>query len=214
MTSPHISPTSCCGRKSAAICGVCSRRVTRRLRRRCRLGKQDGRSPPIGGYDHGLFPCGVAQRTVKYDSAAPRGPAGAPSVVRCVRHGFGFEAPRRRRCPSIAEERQRRIRAHAAVKPAMEERGGRSRALPAYGHSLPRVGHKPRSGAVTLRADGGRGRSLRCSSSTMLGHRLPPRALISTHETHRRTALRDPGRASWSQTPHLTTAFRPRDESW
>ena len=56
--------------------------------------------------------------------------------------------------------------------PPMEAKGGRSRPLPAYGHSLPRVGHKPRSGAVTLRADGGRGRSLRCSSSTMLGHRL------------------------------------------
>jgi hypothetical protein len=85
-----------------------------------------------------------------------RGSARAPRVVRCVRHGSGFEAPRRRRCPTIAEERQRRRRGHAAA---------------------------------TLRADGGRGRSLRCSSLTMLGHRLPPRALISTHETHRRTAL-------------------------
>ena len=89
----------------------------------------------------------------------PRGPAGSPSVVRCVRHGSGFEAPRRRRCPSIAEERERRRRGHAAA---------------------------------TLRADGGRGRSLRCSSSMMLGHRLPPRALISARETHRRTALGDP----------------------
>jgi hypothetical protein len=26
--------------------------------------------PPIGGNDHGLFSCGVARRTVKYDSAA------------------------------------------------------------------------------------------------------------------------------------------------
>jgi len=34
-------------------------------------------------------------------------------------------------------------------------------------------------GVATLWADGGRGRSLRCSSSTMLGHRLPPRALTS-----------------------------------
>jgi len=76
--------------------------------------------------------------------------------------------------------------------PPMEAKGGRSRQLPAYGHSLPREGHKPRSGAVTLRADGGRGRSRRCSSSTMLGHRLPPRALISAHEPHRRTALGTP----------------------
>ena len=60
---------------------------------------------------------------------------------------------------SIAEERQRRRRGHAAA---------------------------------TLWADGGRGRSLRCSSSTMLGHRLPPRALTSAREPHRRTALRTP----------------------
>ncbi len=89
----------------------------------------------------------------------PRGPAGAPSVVRCVRHGPVFEASQRRRCPSIAEERQRRRRGHGADNPAMEARGGRRRGLPAYGHSLPGPGHKPRSGAVTLRADGGRGRS-------------------------------------------------------
>ena len=57
---------------------------------------------------------------------------------------------------SIAEERQRRSRGHAAA---------------------------------TLWADGGRGRSLRCSSSTMLGHRLPPRALTSAREPHRRAAL-------------------------
>jgi len=89
----------------------------------------------------------------------PRGPAGAPSVVRCVRHGSGFQAPRRRRCPSIAEERQRRRRGHAAA---------------------------------TQRADGGRGRSLRCSSSKMLGHRLPSRASTSAREPHRRTALGAP----------------------
>jgi hypothetical protein len=76
--NPHISPTICCGRRSAAICGVCSRRVTRRLRRRCRLGKQDGRSPPIGGYDQGLFSCGVAPRTVKYESAACEARPGPP----------------------------------------------------------------------------------------------------------------------------------------
>ncbi len=86
----------------------------------------------------------------------PRGPAGAPSIVRRVRHGPGSKAPRRRRCRSIAEERQRWKRGHAAA---------------------------------TLRADGGRGRSPRCSSSMMLGHRLPPRALTSAHEPHRRTAL-------------------------
>ena len=28
--SPHISPAICCGRRSAAICGVCSRRAARR----------------------------------------------------------------------------------------------------------------------------------------------------------------------------------------
>ena len=44
-------------------------------------------------------------------------------------------------------------------------------------------------GAATLRADGGRGRSLRCLSSKMHGHRLPPRALISAREPHRRTLL-------------------------
>ena len=60
---------------------------------------------------------------------------------------------------SIAKERQRRRRGHAAA---------------------------------TLRADGDRGRSLRCSSSTMLGHRLPPRALTSARELHRRTALGAP----------------------
>jgi len=104
----------------------------------------------------------------------PRGPAGAPSVVRCVRHGSGFEAPRRRRCSSIAEERQRRRRGHAAA---------------------------------TLRADGGRGRSLRCSSSTMLGHRLPPRALISTHETHRRTALGDPAGPRRARSAYSTVRY-------
>ena len=48
--------------------------------------------------------------------------------------------------------------------------------------------------AATLRADGGRSRYLRCSSSTMHGHQLPPRALISPHEPHRRTALENPAR--------------------
>jgi hypothetical protein len=51
-----------------------------------------------------------------------------------------------------------------------------------------RQGH----GAATLRADGGRGRSHRCSSSTMLGHRLPSRASTSAREPHRRTALGAP----------------------
>ena len=60
---------------------------------------------------------------------------------------------------SIAEERQRRRRGHAAA---------------------------------TLRADRGRGRSLCCSSSTMPGHRLPPRALTSPREPHRRTTLGAP----------------------
>jgi hypothetical protein len=46
--------------------------------------------------------------------------------------------------------------------------------------------------AATLRADGGRGRFCRCSSSTMLGHRLPPRALNSAHEPRLRAALRAP----------------------
>ena len=90
---------------------------------------------------------------------ALRGPVGVPSVVRCVRHGSGFWAPRRRRCRSIAEERQQRRRGHSAA---------------------------------TLRADGDRGQSLRCSSSTMLKHRLPPCALTSAHEPHRRTALGTP----------------------
>jgi len=129
----------------------------------------------------GVFSPRGARRTASTRSAPPRGPAGPSSVVRCVRHGSVFEATRRRRCPSIAEERQRQRRGHAAA---------------------------------TLRADGGRGRSLRCSSSKMLGHRLPPRALISTHETHRRTALGDPGRASGSQTPLGTSPLRPRDEGW
>ena len=39
----------------------------------------------------------------------------APGVVRCERHGPGFEAPRRRRCQGIVEERERRRRAHAAA---------------------------------------------------------------------------------------------------
>ena len=47
-------------------------------------------------------------------------------------------------------------------------------------------------GAATLRADGGRGRSLRCLSSKMHGHRLPSRALISAREPHRRAALGTP----------------------
>jgi len=69
-------------------------------------------------------------------------------------------------------------------------------------------------GAATLRADGGRGRSLRCSSSKMLGHRLPPRALISAHEPHRRTALGAPAGPPWSKTSLGTAPRRPRHESW
>jgi len=38
--------------------------------------------------------------------------------------------------------------------PPMEAKCGRNRRQPVYGHSLPWVGPKPRSGAVTLRADG------------------------------------------------------------
>jgi len=54
---------------------------------------------------------------------------------------------------------------------------------------------------ATLRADGGRGRSLRCSSSTMLGHRFPPRALTSAREPHRRMALGAPA-APLGRKPH------------
>jgi len=90
---------------------------------------------------------------------APRGPAGAPSVVRCERHGPQILGAATTAMSSIAEERQRRRGGHAAA---------------------------------TLRADGGRGRSLRCSSSTMLGHRLPPRTLTSAREPHRRAALGAP----------------------
>jgi len=64
----------------------------------------------------------------------------------------------------------------------------------------------PRSG----NEEGGdmrRGRSLRCSSSTMLGHRLPPRALISTHETHRRTALGDPAGPRRARSAYSTVRY-------
>jgi len=71
-------------------------------------------------------------------------------------------------------------------------------------------------GVATLWADGGRGRSLRCSSSTMLGHRLPPRALTSAREPHRRMALGTPAgpldrKPSWAR--HLAAlATKPGEK--
>ena len=112
-------------------------------------------------------------RTGGGETQAPEARRNVPQVraPRPARSGWG---------PQYCPLRAPWVRILGAATTAMsfiaEERQRRSR-----GHA-----------AATLWADGGRGRSLRCSSSTMLGHRLPPRALISTHETHRRTALGTP----------------------
>jgi hypothetical protein len=46
------------------------------------------------------------------------------------------------------------------------------------------------------------------------GTSLSSRRLESGPMAHATDDAGAPGRASWSQTPHLTAAFRPRDESW
>ena len=147
-SSPHISPTFCCGRKSAAICGVCS---------------------PRG-----------ARRTASTRSAPARlgpGPQRRPLRARWVRI---------RGAATTAMSLHRREEATTKAGTWRRNPSGRR-------------GSRPISSLLVVDD----ARASTSSSRLDLDSRDP-----SADGTG------GPSRAYWSQTPHLTTPFRPRDESW